>query len=232
MKACSGMAEVASLMGDPARARILEALADGRALTAKELAYRGGIAASTASEHLAKLVDGRLLTRLKQGRHQYFRIASPLVASMIESILVVAGASPLLPHPSPRIDAAMRFARSCYDHLAGRLGVAIAESLVAHDYIVLGDDTGSVTQAGARYLAGLGVDIDIEHGVHGRIVCRPCLDWSERRLHIAGPLGGALAKCCFEHGWIERTRDSRAVAITARGRTGLGKAFGIDLAVH
>lgn len=227
MKACSGMAEIASLMGDPARARILEVLADGRALTAKELAYHGGIAASTASEHLAKLVDGRLLTRMKQGRHQYFRLASPQVGSMIESVLVVAGVAPLRAGPAARIDAAMRLARSCYDHIAGQLGVAIAQSLIDRHHVVLDDDAGSVTSSGIAFLASL--DIDAGGSAGRRMVCRPCLDWSERRLHIAGTLGAALAGCCFERGWIARTRDSRAIAITPRGRAGFADTLGIVL---
>src|SRR5262249_1399592 len=152
---------------------------------------------------------GRLLTRLKQGRHQYFRIASPHVSSLIESMLVVAGGNLLRPGPPSRGDAALRLGRSCYDHLAGLLGVSLAGFLVNHDYVVLDDDAGTVTTAGTKFFGRLGIDID--RSARGRIVCRPCLDWSERRLHIAGPLGGALAKCCFERGWIERTRDSRAI---------------------
>jgi DNA-binding transcriptional ArsR family regulator len=151
------MAELGALLGDPARASILTALIDGRALTATELAEVAGVAPQTASGHLAKLTAANLLDLRKQGRHRYYRVASPLVASMLESVMSVA-AMQLPPRrtPSSRLDEGMRTARTCYDHIAGRLGVAIADTLVTRGYVLLADDGGEVTPAGADFLAAFG----------------------------------------------------------------------------
>lgn len=227
MIGATSIAEVAALVGDPARANILAALMDGRALTAGELAYAARVSAPTASAHLAKLVDGCLITMLRQGRHHYFRIASPLVARMIESInLVAAIDSPPRYRPTGPREAALRQARFCYDHLAGRLAVDLADSLVTRGHVVLGDDGGEITPAGAAFLGAFGLDVT---GATGRRpFCRPCLDWSERRPHIAGRLGASLACRCFDLGWIERVRDTRGVQITASGRKGLQATFGVE----
>jgi DNA-binding transcriptional ArsR family regulator len=222
------IAEVAALVGDPARANMLVALMDGRALAAKELAFVAGVSPQTTSGHLAKLADANLLTRIRQGRHRYYRIASPLVARMLEGIsLVAAIEAPPRHRPHSSRDAALRLARTCYDHLAGRLGVAIADALIARGAVALGDDGGEVSTDGAAFLVeGLGIDLA---GIsRRRTFCRPCLDWSERRPHLAGALGAALAETCFERGWIERVRDSRAVAITRRGRLALRELLRID----
>jgi DNA-binding transcriptional ArsR family regulator len=228
MAIAANIAEVAALVGDPARANMLVALLDGRALTAGELAFAAHISPATASAHLGKLVDGCLLTVLRQGRHHYFRIASPLVARMLESInLVAAIDSPPRYRPTGPRDAALRQARFCYDHLAGRVAVAMADSLVGRAYLVLGDDGGEVTADGTRFLSEFGLDLSAATGK--RPFCRPCLDWSERRLHIAGAVGASLARRCFDLGWLERVRDSRAVTITPRGRAGLRATFGLDL---
>jgi DNA-binding transcriptional ArsR family regulator len=222
------IAEVAVLVGDPARAKVLLALMDGRALTAKELAFAAGVSPQTASGHLAKLADGRLLTCIRQGRHRYYRVASPLVARMLESIsLVAAIEAPPRHRPRSVRDDALRLARTCYDHLAGRLGVAIAEALVARGAVVLSDDGGEVTTDGAAFLADR-LALDLVRIPRRRAFCRPCLDWSERRLHLAGAVGAALAERCFALGWIERIRDSRAVAITPRGQIALRELFRID----
>lgn len=227
----ANIAEVASLVGDPARANMLLALLDGRALTAGELAFAAHVSPPTASAHLGKLVDGRLLTVLRQGRHHYFRIASPLVARMLEGInLVAAIDSPPRYRPTGPRDAALREVRLCYDHLAGRVAVALADALVARGQLVLGDDGGEVTPAGARFLGGFGIELAGPASRRYRAFCRPCLDWSERRLHIAGALGAGLARRCLELGWMERVRDTRAMAITPRGREGLRATFGIELA--
>jgi DNA-binding transcriptional ArsR family regulator len=225
------IAEAAALVGDPARANMLVALMDGRALTAKELAFVAGVSPQTTSGHLAKLADARLLTCIRQGRHRYYRVASPLVARMLESITLVAEieAPPRHRPRSPRDDA-LRMARTCYDHLAGRLGVAIADALVARDAVMLSDDGGEVTAAGAAFLAeGLGIDLAAMS--RRRAFCRPCLDWSERRPHLAGAIGAALAESCFARGWIERIGDSRAVEITPRGRDALRELFSFDPAL-
>ena len=222
------MAEVAALLGDPGRANMLEALMDGRALTASELAAAAGVAPSTASGHLAKLVEARLLAPAAQGRHRYFRLASPEVARMLEAVMVVAGGAAVAPRrrATPSIAPALREARTCYDHLAGRLGVALADALAQRGAVVLTPDGGEVTPAGRAFLEGLGVDVAAHKGTR-RALCRPCLDWSERRSHIAGALGAALLERTLELGWIRRAPDGRAVTVTPHGRLALGERFGI-----
>jgi DNA-binding transcriptional ArsR family regulator len=216
------MASVAALLGDPARANILNALMDGRALTAKELAYAARVSPQTTSGHLAKLTEANLLSVEKQGRHRYFRLATPLVGQMLESIMAVAGAEP--PRASSwRGGEALRSARTCYDHLAGRLGVALAESLESSGFVVLSTDGGEVTDSGHGFLRTFGA----EPLPGKRVFCRPCLDWSERRPHLAGRCGAAIATRCFDLGWVARMRDTRAVAITAAGRAGFADRFGI-----
>jgi DNA-binding transcriptional ArsR family regulator len=223
-----GIAEEAALVGDPARANMLTALMDGRALTAKELAFVAGVTPQTASGHLARLAGTRLLTCLRQGRHRYYRLASPLVARMLESIsLVAAIEAPPRRRPRSAQDEALRRARTCYDHLAGRLGVAIADALIAREAVVLSDDGGEVTAAGAAFLKGT-LAIELALLPRRRFFCRPCLDWSERRPHLAGAVGAALAERCFARGWIDRIRDSRAVRITPPGEIALRELFRID----
>lgn len=225
------LSEIGALVGDPGRANMLSALLDGRALTATELAWTAGIAPATASEHLGKLVAGGLLTVARQGRHRYFRLASSEVAAMLEGMMVVAnGAEASAPRrrATPRIDPALRQARTCYDHLAGRLGVALSDALVANGSVVLGDEAGEVTETGRAFLARFGIAPEAP-GPTRRLFCRPCLDWSERRPHLAGVLGAALCRRCGELGWIRRGRDSRAVAITAEGRRGFAETFRLSL---
>jgi DNA-binding transcriptional ArsR family regulator len=223
MSDISRMASVAALLGDPARANILTALLDGRALTAKELAFAARVTPQTASGHLARLTDACLLAAEKQGRHRYFRLASPLVGQMLESVMAVAGPEPRL--TSWRGGEALRTARTCYDHLAGRLGVALADALSHAGHIALSHDGGEVTEPGHAFLRDFGA----EPTAGRRVFCRPCLDWSERRPHIAGRLGAALADRCLALGWIQRQRDSRAVTITAAGAHGFAETFGITL---
>ena len=227
----NAMAEVAALVGDPARANILETLLDGRAFTATELAFAARVSPPTASAHLAKLTEAHLISVLKQGRNRYYRLASPVVARMLESIMAVAAfETPPRYRPRTTRDEAMLAGRTCYDHLAGRLGVAVTDSLIARERLVLGDDAGEVTEAGVRFLRALGLDADGLPRRSPRIFCRPCIDWTERRAHIAGVLGATLTRRFFELGWIERRRDSRAVAITASGRESFRDLFGLDLA--
>jgi hypothetical protein len=164
-----------------------------------------------------------------QGRHRYFRLASPLVARMLEGITVVAAIEAPARYRPPSIrDEALCRARTCYDHLAGRLGVALADSLAGRDFVRLDDDGGELTEAGRVFLAGLGVTFAGAKRRNGRAFCRPCLDWSERRPHLAGAVGNGIARRCFELGWIERVKDSRAVSVTAAGRTGFAGLFGIE----
>ncbi|MDP4022833.1 helix-turn-helix transcriptional regulator [Methylobacterium sp. NEAU 140] len=218
-----GLARTAALVGDPARANMLAALLDGRALTATELAFAAGVSPATASGHLAKLVEGRLLGLARQGRHRYFRLAGPEVGRLLESLLVVADAPPPR-RAGPRLGPDLRAARTCYDHLAGRLGVALADALAERGAVRLGEDGGAVTPSGAALLAGFGID---GRAPGRRPYCRPCLDWSERRPHLAGALGAALCTRCLDLGWIARVPDSRAVQVTETGQLGFFETFGV-----
>jgi DNA-binding transcriptional ArsR family regulator len=223
------VSEIAALVGNPARANILMALIDGRALTASELAYVAGVSPQTTSGHLAKLKDANLVSLAKQGRHCYFRLGSPKIAHMLEGIMVVAADGPQRYRPRWNGDDQLRTARTCYDHIAGRLGVALADTLTRRKHILLNEDGGMVMRAGEKMLAGFGIEMaDIKQG--RRAFCRPCLDWSERRPHLAGALGAAFADRCFELGWIGRIRDSRALKISAKGERGFREQFGISFA--
>ncbi len=224
-----GLAEIAALVGDPARANILSALMDGRALTASELAEVAGVSPQTTSGHLAKLTEARLLALARQGRHRYYRLASPLVSHMIEGIVAVALDGPPRRQrvTGPR-DAALRRARSCFDHFAGGLGVGLTDSLCRAGHVLLEEDGGEVTEAGVAFLSEFGVDLEAARR-RRRAFCRACLDWSERRPHLAGAVGAALAQRCFALGWVERRRDSRALTITRRGEQGLREVFGVAL---
>lgn len=228
-------AEVATLAGDPARAGMLHALMDGRALTASELARVAGVTAQTASNHLSRMVTAGLLSVEKQGRHRYHRLASPDVAQMMESIMRVA--SDLAPTQrriavGPR-DAALRRARTCYDHLAGRLGVALADALIAGSYAELAGDGGMITETGTAFLCNIGIDVEALRARHGtrspRILCRPCLDWSERRPHLAGAVGAALCAHSLAQGWVRRIEGTRAVAVTPKGERIYREQFGARL---
>jgi DNA-binding transcriptional ArsR family regulator len=223
----ANLVEVAALVGDTARATILAALMGGQALTGSELAYLARVSRPTASEHLIKLVEARLVSVTKQGRYRYYRISSPLVARMLESIIAVAAIEvPARYRPHSVRDDALRFARTCYDHLAGRVGVAIADALIAREHLALDEDGGELTQSGAAFLARFGADLSPRGK---RIFCRPCLDWSERRYHVAGLVGAAVWRRCLDLGWFLRERDSRALRLTAAGAAGLRETFGVDL---
>jgi DNA-binding transcriptional ArsR family regulator len=228
MVAAANMVEVAALVGDTARATMLAALMGGESLTGSELAFIAHVSRPTASEHLAKLVAARLVSVNKKRRFSYYRIASPLVARMLESIIAVA-AIEVPPRHRPRSaqDERLRFARTCFDHLAGWLGVAIADALVAKECIILDDDGGEVTAAGRSFFCDFGVDLTAK-AASRRIFCRPCLDWSERRYHVAGRVGAEMCRRCLELGWLERERDTRAVLITPAGNAGFQATFGLS----
>ncbi len=229
MVAAANMVEVAALVGDTARATMLAALMGGQALTASELAALARVSRSTASGHLGKLTAARLLAVTQKRRNRYYRIASPLVAKMLESIKAVAALeTPARYQPRSAQDDALRFARTCYDHLAGRLGVALADALVAKRYVVLSEEGGEVTPAGARFLAKFGVALESKSGSR-RLFCRACLDWSERRYHMAGLVGAEIWRRLMELGWLVRQRGSRAVRVTSAGRRGLRETFGVKL---
>src|SRR5215470_10391037 len=212
----ANLVEVAALVGDTARARMLSALMGGQSLTATELAYCANIARSTASGHLSKLVAARLLVLTRNRRFSYYRIASPLVASMLESIKLVA-ATEVPPRHQPRSarDEALRFARSCYDHLAGQAGVAVTDALVAMGHIVLTDEGGEVTASGEQFLCSFGADLSAARRSR-RLFCQPCLDWSERRYHIKGAVGAAILNRLLELGWFKRIPGARALTLTRR----------------
>ena len=221
------MAEIAALVGNPARANILMALGDGRALTATELAYAAHVSPQTTSGHLAQLTASGLLSLQKQGRHAYYRLATPLVGRMLEALMAVAADTPLR-RPTWRGDEPLRTARTCYDHLAGQLGVTLTDALIAGQSLILTDDGGELTPAGAEFLQHFGIDLTAIRQ-RRRVFCRPCLDWSERRPHLAGAVGAAIATRCFDLSWIARQRDGRALTILPAGRTGLAQVFGISL---
>jgi DNA-binding transcriptional ArsR family regulator len=229
MVAAANLVEVAALVGDTARATMLNALMGGRSLTATELAYYANVSRSTASGHLSKLVAARLLNVTRKRRFSYYRIASPLVATMLESIKVVAAIEvPARRQPRSTNDEALRFARTCYDHLAGTVAVALTDALIARGHVVLSDDGGEVTSKGARFLASFGIDLT-PRPRDRRLFCQPCLDWSERRYHLKGRLGAGLLCRCLDLGWFERVRDSRALRLTPAGKTGLADVFGVTL---
>ncbi len=226
MVAAANLVEVAALVGDTARATMLNALMGGQSLTATELAYCANVSRSTASGHLSKLVAARLLTVTQQRRFSYYRIASPLVATMLESIKVVAAIEvPRRRQPRSANDDALRFARSCYDHLAGRLGVAVTDALVAMGHILLADDGGEVTSSGERFLTAFGVDLRPRAR---RIFCQPCLDWSERRYHLKGLVGARILDRLLKLEWLKCVSGSRALQLTSAGKAGLSDIFQIE----
>lgn len=236
MASTAQFAEVAALAGDPARAAMLHALMDGRALTATELARAAGIAPQTASGHLARLAGVGIVAVERQGRHRYHRLASPAVAQMMESIMQVASALEVQakrPVVGPR-DAALRAARTCYDHLAGQLGVALADAMIGRGAIELTGDAGIVTDGGIALLSRAGIDLAALDAARGRrsarVLCRPCLDWSERRPHLAGVVGAALCSHSLSSGWVRRIEGTRAVAVTPKGRRMFADVFGARLA--
>jgi DNA-binding transcriptional ArsR family regulator len=227
MVAATSLVEVAALVGDSARATMLSALMDGRSLMAKELAYCANVSRSTASGHLSKLVAAGLLCVTREGRFSCYRIAGPLIATMLESIGVVAAVG-VPPRRQPRLanDDRLRFARSCYDHLAGQVGVAVTDALVAIGHIVLTDEGGEVTSSGERFLSAFGVDLTPRTR---RIFCQPCLDWSERRYHLKGLVGARILDRLLELGWLKHVSGSRALQLTPSGKAGLSEIFQIEI---
>ncbi len=216
MKEGPDIAQIGALIGDPARANMLTALMGGKALTATELAAAGGITLQTASAHLAKLEAGQLLAQRKQGRHRYFALADDSVGKLLESIMgFAAGRGHLRHRPGPK-EPALRKARICYDHLAGDYGVRMLDSLVAQGAIDAVGDGLALTADGESQLQSMGIDVrDLRSS--RRPLCRSCLDWSERRAHLAGSLGKALLSSFFEKGWAHRTAGSRSVVFSPEG---------------
>ena len=228
-------ARIASLLGEPARTAMLIELMGGRALTAGELARAAAISAATTSVHLAQLVQAQLLRVTPSGRHRYYRLASPEVARLIETLMQLAGQTASAPGPRLQVgptNDALRAARTCYDHLAGRLGVAIAQRLVSDGGLLLDDEQARLNDSGRRALAELGIALpaSAEPGSRDDVAsCRPCLDWSERRFHIAGRLAAHICASCLERGWLQRRSGSRAVDVTPPGKAALQAWLGLAL---
>jgi len=225
MLSIAGLAEIAALVGDPSRAVMLMALMDGRALTAGELARAAGVTAQTASGHLGRMLEAGLLALEAQGRHRYYRLASPAIAGMIEAMMVAAAPPPI--RTGPR-DAAMRRARICYDHLAGEISIAIADAMITRGQIDLGTDGAALTESGRFLMAEIGLELPLCSEGRGAVFCRPCLDWSERRHHVAGAVGAALYRTFLARNWIRRVEGSRAITFTPPGREALRRHFGVE----
>lgn len=212
------LAAVGALIGDPSRARMLDGLMGGRALAAGELARIAGVGRSTASEHLARLLDGGLVEVVAQGRHRYYRIAGPEVGAALEALSHVAPPRPAAGLRQSGHARALGFARTCYDHLAGRCGVALHDVLVEREWLTGAYD---VTPAGEVGLAALGVDV-VAARARRRSFARPCLDWTERRPHLAGSLAASVTSALLDAGWmVRRAADSRALRLTPAGESGL-----------
>ena len=224
MKDGPNIARIAALLGDPARSEVLTALLTDRALTATELAAVAGVTKQTMSAHLSKLLDAALVAVEQQGRHRYFRLADDDVAALLESLMGVAfrtGAVRLV--SSPR-EPALRKARICYDHLAGELGVAAYEALLHREVLQISDGVLHLGKSGVQWFKDLGIDTQTA-ARQRRSFCRPCLDWSERRHHLAGSLGAALLTRLQELKWAARDRNSRVVRFTPRGLQSFQRLF-------
>jgi DNA-binding transcriptional ArsR family regulator len=216
MKEGPDISLIGALIGDPARANMLTALMGGQALTASELAGAAGVTLPTTSAHLAKLEAGGLIAQRKQGRHRYFALADDEAGRLLESIMgYAANRGHLRTRPGPK-DPALRKARVCYNHLAGDYGVRLLDRLVADGDVTLDGDEAAVTPAGEMRMAALGIDMPALKAQR-RPVCRTCLDWSERRSHLAGSLGEALLARFIANGWAKREKNSRAVRFTGEG---------------
>jgi DNA-binding transcriptional ArsR family regulator len=232
MTTVNALSEVAALMGDPARASMLSLLMDGRAHTASELALTAGVTAQTASGHLARMVGGNLLAARAQGRNRFYRLASPDVAHAIESLMALAGtrAPPAAMNAAWRRDPDLRFCRTCYDHLAGQVGIAVTDALTRAGHIEpRGSRDWTLTRSGELFCQRVGIDVPAARRAGNRHFARQCLDWSERRPHISGALGAAIADTFFRRGWAEKLRRSRTVRLTDSGRRALSSHFGAAL---
>jgi DNA-binding transcriptional ArsR family regulator len=212
------IASVATLVGDPTRARMLTALMDGRALTATELALEGGVTPSTASSHLARLTKTGLISPVTQGRHRYFRIAAPEVAAAIEGLMGIAPAGGGRPVRTGPLDARLRRARVCYDHLAGEAAVRLLQRLREKNLLRGGDRSLTLTAKGEAWCDGVGIDLGALRKKR-RPLCRSCLDWSERKTHLAGALGAAILDRLFALRYARRERGCRAVTLSPPGES-------------
>ena len=232
MVTINALSEIASLMGDPARASMLQLLMDGRAHTASELALTAGITAQTASGHLLRMAEANLLAVRAQGRNRFYRLASGDVAHAIESLMALAGtrAPPASKTAAWRRDPDLRFCRTCYDHLAGQVGMAVTDALTKGGHLEpKGPRDWRLTETGELFCGRVGVDLSEARKADTRHFARQCLDWSERRPHISGALGAAIADTFFKRGWAERLRRGRTVRLTDSGRRALVRDFGASI---
>ena len=222
------VSSTAFLMADPARAAMLIALCDGRALPAGELAYAANVTAQTASSHLAKLLAGGLLTVETEGRHRYYRLAGSDVALALEHLAALRPSEAVRRKPLSHEGQHLRFARCCYDHLAGQLGVAVTQALQERQYIApAAEKMFVVTQSGREWFSVMGLNVAALKPTR-RGLARQCLDWTERQHHLAGPLGIQFMALLCSNGWLRCSKSSRAVQVTPKGWAGLREQLGID----
>ena len=227
MKGSPNISRIGALIGDPARGSMLTVLMSGKALTASELAREAGITQQTASTHLAKLEQGGLLQLRKQGRHKYFSLFSEEVAHILEALMGLASNDELARIRLGPSDAAMRNARICYNHLAGDKGVQLYDSLILQRLLKSTDGSLTLTKSGERFTNDFGIDVaQLKKG--RAVLCRECLDWSERRSHLAGSLGRAYFARFEELRWAKRTQESRVVKFTSKGVIGFNELFAIS----
>jgi len=215
------IATVGALLAEPARAKVLLTLVDGRALPASMLAAEAGVSPSTASHHLTRLVDGGLITVTTRGRHRYYALAGADVADLLEAVARVAPPQPVTSLREGTRAYALRYARRCYDHLAGRLGVALADALERRGLVVVTPAAFTLTEVGAKRLSALGFAADA--GAESRT----CRDWTEQRSHIAGPLGRTLLDGMLDRGWLLRDVRTRALRVTPSGEAALRAELGV-----
>ncbi|MFM2563414.1 ArsR/SmtB family transcription factor [Bacillus sp. GX] len=219
---------IAKLIAEPTRAIILDCLMNNQALPASELAYMAKVSNLTISSHLSKLIEGNLLTVEQHGRHRYYRLANQEVAEVLEKLGTIAPTVQVRSLKQSNQLKKVRYARTCYDHLAGRLGVEITEKLLHTEFLILEKGEYIVTEQGKQWFLNFGINIETAH-IKRRVFAKPCLDWSERRYHISGWLGSAIAKLFFEQEWITKTDKSRAVHLTQKGMKLLKDQLGIDM---
>ncbi|WP_242218417.1 helix-turn-helix transcriptional regulator [Bacillus cereus group sp. BfR-BA-01380] len=219
---------IAKLIAEPTRAIILDCLMNGQALPASELAYMAKVSHPTISSHLSKLVEGNLLNVEQHGRHRYYRLANQEVAEALEKLGTIAPTAPVRSLRQSDQLKKVRNARTCYDHLAGELGVKITEGLIDRQFLTLEDGEYAVTEQGEKWFLKFGINIE-KANTKRRIFAKPCLDWSERRYHISGWLGSEIANLFFEQGWITKEEKSRAVHLTNNGKKALQDQLGIDI---
>ncbi|MFP7477124.1 ArsR/SmtB family transcription factor [Terribacillus saccharophilus] len=226
------VAGAASLLSEPSRSIMLTYMLDGRFHTSGELARAAGITPQTASFHLKKLEEAGFLDQTKQGRHRYYGLKDPAIAQVIESLLTITPQAPVSSFKQAAEDKAIRYARTCYDHLAGFLGIQIAKALVKSDYVHEDHDQFILTAKGETFFTDFGIDLETTRRTR-RSFCHCCLDWSERKHHLAGALGQAMLERFLELDWLRKKQGSRALLLTETGKNGLSEVFGLDISeVH